>query len=70
MIKWLLTITLVVFVLGVSTPWIRDIALRKLGYRRVPGDFEVVHRGKRFNFPVGSTILLSLLATLLFWLLY
>ena len=69
MIKWFLTITLVVLILGATSPWLRDLAMRKLGYRRVPGDFDIEHKGKRFNFPIGSTILFSLLASLLFWML-
>lgn len=69
MIKWLLTITLAVLILGVTTPWIRDFALRRLGYQRMPGDFVVQRKGRRFSFPIASTILLSLLATLIFWLL-
>jgi hypothetical protein len=69
MIKWLLTIVLAVLIIGSSTPWIRDLVLRKFGYRRMPGDIDIERNGKRFRFPIGSTILLSLVATLIFWLL-
>jgi hypothetical protein len=79
MLKWLFTLVLAVFIIGVFTPWfrntgLRDAGLRKIGsnkqgQRHMPGDFEVERGGKRFSFPIGSTILLSLLASLIFWLL-
>ena len=52
----------------------RDTGLRKFGHgtrgqSNIPGDFEIERGGKRFSFPIGSTILLSLLASLIFWLL-
>jgi hypothetical protein len=63
-LKWLFTILLVVIIIGAFTPW-----LSKLGYRRIPGDVNIERNGKRFNFPIVSTILLSLLASLIFWML-
>ncbi|UCH48057.1 MAG: DUF2905 domain-containing protein [Betaproteobacteria bacterium] len=79
MLKWLFTLVLAVLIIGVFTPWLRNIGLRnaglkrigpaKQGQRHVPGDFEIERGGKRFSFPIGSTILLSLLASLIFWLL-
>ena len=69
MVKWLFTIVLVVLVIGAFTPWMRDGGPRKSGGRRVPGDINVERHGRRFSFPIGSTILLSLLASLIFWLL-
>jgi hypothetical protein len=74
MLKWLFTLVLAVLIIGVFTPWMRSTGIGKLGpdrirQRHVPGDFEIERRGKRFSFPIGSTILLSLLASLIFWLL-
>ena len=79
MLKWLFTLVLAVLIIGVFTPWFRNTGLRdgglrkngsnKQGQRHMPGDFEVDRGGKRFSFPIGSTILLSLLASLIFWLL-
>jgi len=63
-LKWLLTIVLAVVIIGVFTP-----RLRRLGLRRMPGDIEVEREGRRFVFPIGSTILASLLATLIYWML-
>lgn len=64
MLKWLFTIVLVVLVMGAFTPW-----LRRLGYRRIPGDVEIDRNGKRFSFPIVTTILLSVLASIIFWVL-
>ena len=64
MLKWLLTMMLAIMVLGALTPW-----LRRLGLNRLPGDIDIERDGKRYVFPFGSTLLLSLLATLLFWML-
>jgi len=74
MLKWLFTLVLAVLIIGVFTPWFRGAGLRKIGsnkqaQRHMPGDFEIERGGKRFSFPIGSTILLSLLASLIFWLL-
>ena len=64
MLKWLFTIVLVVLVMGAFTPW-----LRRLGYRRIPGDVEIDRNGKRFSFPIVTTIVLSVLASIIFWVL-
>lgn len=84
MLKWLFTLVLAVLIIGVFTPWLRNIGSRNTASRNteareigssrhgrghIPGDFEVERGGKRFAFPIGSTILLSLLASLIFWLL-
>jgi len=69
MLKWLLTLVLVALIIGVFTPWLRNAAPGKGNHRRFPGDFDVERGGKRFSFPIGSTIILSLLASLIFWLL-
>jgi hypothetical protein len=69
MVKWLFTIVLVVIIIGAFTPWMRDVGQKKPGNQRLPGDYVVERKGKRFLFPIGSTILLSLLASIIFWLL-
>jgi len=63
-LKWLLTLLIVVLAIGALSP-----GLRRLGFSRLPGDFVVERAGKRYFFPVGSTVLLSLLASLIFWML-
>jgi hypothetical protein len=63
-LKWLLTLAIALVVLGALNPW-----LRRLGLRRMPGDITIERAGKQFSFPIGSTIMLSLLASLIFWML-
>lgn len=55
MLKWLLTLAVVLFVLGLAGPW-----LARLGLGRLPGDVSVQRRGRRFYFPVATSIVLSL----------
>jgi hypothetical protein len=60
-LKWLLAIVVALLLFGGLTPW-----LRRLGLGRLPGDITFVRDGRRYEFPLGSTVLLSLLATLVF----
>lgn len=55
MLKWLVTLAVVLFALGLAGP-----LLARLGLGRLPGDFSVQHRGRRFYFPVATSIVLSL----------
>ena len=64
MLKWLLTLVIALLVMGALTPW-----LRRLGFGRLPGDITVERNGRQYAFPIGSTIMLSLLASLIFWML-
>jgi hypothetical protein len=63
-LKWLFTLAIALLVLGALNPW-----LRRLGLRHMPGDITFERAGKRYSFPFGSTIMLSLLASLIFWML-
>ncbi|MBC8008189.1 MAG: DUF2905 domain-containing protein [Prolixibacteraceae bacterium] len=64
MLKWLLTLAIALLVMGAMTP-----LLRRLGFGRIPGDITIERGGRQYAFPFGSTILLSLLAGLIFWML-
>ena len=64
MLKWLLTLVIALLVLGALTPW-----LRRFGFGRLPGDITIERNGRQYAFPIGSTIMLSLLASLVFWML-
>ena len=64
MLKWLLTLLIALLVMGALTPW-----LRRLGFGRLPGDITIERNGRQYVFPIGSTIILSLLASLIFWML-
>ncbi|MBK8525171.1 MAG: DUF2905 domain-containing protein [Betaproteobacteria bacterium] len=57
MMKWLLTIVIVVIVLGLVMPRLRQ----RVGSGRLPGDVEVRWRGRDYFFPFATTIVLSLL---------
>jgi UDP-N-acetylmuramyl pentapeptide phosphotransferase/UDP-N-acetylglucosamine-1-phosphate transferase len=63
-LKWLLTLVIALLVMGAMTPW-----LRRLGFGRMPGDITIERDGRQYSFPIGSTIILSLLASLIFWML-
>jgi UDP-N-acetylmuramyl pentapeptide phosphotransferase/UDP-N-acetylglucosamine-1-phosphate transferase len=63
-LKWLLTLVIALLVIGAMTPW-----MRRLGFGRMPGDITIERDGRQYSFPIGSTILLSLLASLIFWML-
>lgn len=60
--KWLLTVVLAVVVVGIALPRWRARA-------RLPGDLSLSYRGRRYDFPFMSALLLSLLAWALFRLL-
>jgi hypothetical protein len=63
-LKWLLTLVIALALMGALTPW-----LRKAGFGRLPGDITIERDGQQYFFPIGSTIMLSLLASLVFWML-
>ena len=63
--KWLVAAGAVIVALGVLV-----ILLGKVGLFRLPGDFSFGGRNWRVYFPLASSILLSLLLTLLLWLLH
>ncbi len=64
MLKWFLTLIVLLVVLGFAQP-----LLRRFGLGRLPGDLEVKRGRERYYFPIASTVVLSLLLTLLMlWL--
>ena len=55
-IKWLIVLFVALFVFsGLQR------VLTKLGWGRLPGDFNLTIRGRQFPIPMASTIVLSLL---------
>lgn len=64
MLKWLLTMVIAIVLIGGLSPW-----LRRIGFGRMPGDIDIERNGRRYNFPIGSTLMLSLLASLVYWML-
>jgi hypothetical protein len=57
MLKWLLVTVLALAVFSGIGPW-----LHKLGLGRLPGDFSFRAFGRPWSIPLGSTILLSVIA--------
>ncbi len=63
MARTLIILGLVLVVVGALWPW-----LARLGLGRLPGDI-IINRGNfRFYFPLTTSILVSIVITLLFWL--
>ncbi len=65
MFRWLLAVFFAVFLIGVFMPAVA----RKLNLGRLPGDFAFRLRGRVYQFPFATTVVLSLLLTLLMRLL-
>ncbi|HSH29143.1 MAG TPA: DUF2905 domain-containing protein [Thiohalobacter sp.] len=61
--RLLITIGIVLLVLGLLWP-----LLTRLGLGRLPGDIMIEREGFRFYFPLMTSIIVSLVLTLLFWL--
>jgi hypothetical protein len=63
MSRWLIMIGIILVLLGLVWPW-----LSRLGIGHLPGDIHVKREGFDFYFPLTSSIIVSLLLSLLFWL--
>ncbi len=62
--RTLIVIGLICLGLGLLWPWLRQLPLGRL-----PGDILIVRENFRFSFPLTSCIIVSLLLSLLLWLL-
>lgn len=63
MSRILIILGVVLVLAGLAWPY-----LEKLGLGRLPGDLYFERDGFRFYFPITTSILISLLLTLIFWL--
>ena len=63
MAKLLIIIGLILVAVGLLWP-----LLQKMGLGRLPGDIVVEKAGFSFYFPIVTSIIVSLVLTLLFWL--
>jgi hypothetical protein len=63
MLKWLITLLVVLFALGLLRP-----LLARIGLGRLPGDLEVQHRGRKFYFPLATSVIFSLVIMLVLWM--
>ncbi len=62
--RWLITLGIVLVVAGLLWP-----LLQRVGLGRLPGDF-VIERGNfRLYLPLGTSILISVVLSLVLWLL-
>ena len=64
MSRTLIIIGLLIVAAGVLWPW-----LQKLGLGRLPGDFVIRREGFTFYAPVATCILISIVVSVIFWLL-
>ncbi len=63
MSRFLIILGVLLIVIGLALPW-----LQRLGLGRLPGDIVIERENFRFYFPLTTSILVSLVLTLLFWL--
>jgi len=61
--RWLIGIGLLFLLLGVAWPWISQLPLGRL-----PGDIHIKRDGVDFYFPLATSLLVSIVLSLLFWL--
>lgn len=63
MSRTLIIIGIVLVILGLLWPW-----LQKSGLGRLPGDIALERENFSFYFPITTSIIVSVVITLLFWL--
>jgi hypothetical protein len=62
--RFLIIAGIAAILLGLLWPW-----LARLGLGRLPGDFHVHREGFSFYFPLTTSLVVSVLITLILWLL-
>ena len=62
--RWLIIFGLVLVALGLLWPWIA-----KLGIGRLPGDIVIERENFRLYFPLGTSILVSVVLSIVLWLI-
>lgn len=62
MARWLILAGVVLVVLGVAWPW-----LARLGLGRLPGDIRIERDGFGFYFPITTSLIVSIVASLIIW---
>lgn len=62
--RFLVIAGLVLLAAGLAWPW-----LSRLPFGRLPGDIHIVRDGYSFHFPLTTSLVVSILLTLLVWLL-
>ena len=64
MARWLIILGVVLIVAGLLWPW-----LTRLGLGRLPGDVVIERESFRLYIPITTSLLISLLLSLILWLL-
>jgi hypothetical protein len=64
MARWLIILGIVLIVAGLLWPWIS-----KLGLGRLPGDVVIERDNFRLYLPITTSILISVVLSLILWLL-
>ena len=64
MSRTLIIVGLIIVTIGLLWPW-----LSKLGLGRLPGDIVIRGANSTFYFPIVTCLILSIAASLIFWLL-
>jgi len=59
----LITLGIILVMAGLLWPY-----LTKLGFGRLPGDIVVERENSRFYFPITTSIIISLILSIFFWL--
>jgi hypothetical protein len=62
--KWLISIGIIIVVIGAFF-----MLLGRLGLFKLPGDLEFGSKNWRIYFPIASSILISIILTLILWLI-
>ena len=62
--RTLIVLGVLLLLAGLAWPW-----LRKLGLFRLPGDIVIERENFTFYFPITSMIVISVVVSLVFWLL-
>jgi uncharacterized membrane protein (DUF441 family) len=62
--RFLVVAGIVAILLGLAWPW-----LAKLGLGRLPGDLHIQREGFSFHFPLTTSLIISVVVTLIVWLL-
>jgi hypothetical protein len=62
--RFLIVTGVIALLVGLAWPW-----LARLGLGRLPGDFHLQRGGFSFYFPLTTSILVSVVVTVIIWLL-
>ena len=63
MAKWLVIVGIIFILVGAAWPW-----LSKLGIGHLPGDIYIERKGFSFYFPITTSIIISLVLSIFYWL--